>query len=347
MGLYFYNYISRHGGDSLFYWQLPSYFDSDLPTWISAYRYGDHFLQSLNSPWVWGGVGYMGGTFLYNFLSMLGIGLIYEKVYDSFGGSEVPGWLLALCALLVCLSPGLHFWTGGVSKESLLVLALALVFRYFEAVDAKSLLLVFLGFFLALHTRLVVGIILAIPCFLPVFSCTSVSRRLRLIVSGIAGLMLLQGFIFLRFALFGEDDVSIGAIREVSEQQLEFLGGFGAASQIDFSGMGFFGRLSTILFRPFPWETADIHSLVYSLENTFLVFVLVAGGIVLVLLESRPPRTALAFFAISLAMVIIYTFTLNNYGIVYRMKSIFSPFLSLPFIWAICREIADRGKFSA
>ena len=346
MGIYFFDYITRNGGDSISYWQLPGYSEQGFAGWIAYYEYGSSFVQTVNAPFVWAGVGYLGGTALYNLLSFVGIGLIYEKTNKLMSQNRGGSSLHLLFSLLVCLSPGLHFWTGGISKESLLIVALGLVYWYSDRTDPKSLLLAFLGFFLALQSRVVVGLVLAIPFLILVLANRETSRRLRLAICGLTGLMLMQGLVFLQRALFGEDEINLQTIGEVSEQQLGFLEGFGANSQINVTGMGFFERLSAILLRPFPWEAVDSHSLVYSLENAFLILVIFLGGYYLLKDKRMIPLLLLAFFATSLMMIVIYAFTLNNYGIVYRMKSIFLPFLSLPFIWATCIGIGDSRKFS-
>ncbi|WP_026970198.1 hypothetical protein [Algoriphagus terrigena] len=346
MGIYFFDYITQNGGDSVSYWQLPGYSEQGFAGWIAYYEYGSSFVQTVNAPFVWAGVGYLGGTALYNFLSFVGIGLIYEKTGTLFPQNKRGSSLALLFSLLVCLSPGLHFWSGGISKESLLIVALGLVYRYSDRADAKSLLLAFLGFFLALQSRVVVGLVLAIPFLVLVLANRNTSRMLRFAICGVTGLMLMHGLVFLQRALFGEDEISVQSITEVSEQQLGFLEGFGANSQINLSGMGFFERLSAILLRPFPWEAVDSHTLVYSLENAFLILVVFLGGYYLLKSKRMIPLPLLTFFVVSLMMIVIYTFTLNNYGIVYRMKSIFLPFLSLPFIWATCIGIADSRKFS-
>jgi hypothetical protein len=334
MGLYFFDHLMLQGGDSLFYWGLPWYFDREYSDWWTYYGYGNYFMQTFNSPLVWIGVGFLGGTFLYNFLSFLGIGLIYEKAYALFRSREVERIFPILLSFAVCCSPGLHFWTGGVSKEAFLILAFGLIFYCSDRSGWRYLLLGFLGFFLALQVRLITGLLLAVPFIWEVISSKKNSKTSKVIVTSVTALLCFRGFKFMQL-LVATDELTLNSIDRISTNQLGQLEQLQAKSQIPLGEMSWAERVVAILFRPFPWEVWDFNSLVFTVENTWLLILMVLG--VFLIIRDRPsiPRQLLGLFGLGVGMILIYAFTLNNFGIIYRMKSIFSPFLLLPFIWVI------------
>lgn len=346
MGLYFYSHVLEHGGDALFYWSLPTYFDQDLSTWMSSYMYGTSFIQIINAPMVWAGISFLGGTFIYNLLSFLGIGLIFERAWELVRQGSETSILPLLCALLICMSPGLHLWTGGVSKESLLILSLGLIFYYSGSARFRLLLLSFLGFYLALQVRLITGLVLTVPFVLFVLANHKVSWLSRLFILVPTTFLSIRGLFFMRL-LAQVEEISLGTLQRVSEYQLSFLDGFGAGSRIPMKDMSIPSRLASVLFRPFPWEAVNLNSLLYSLENLVLLVLMVCGGCFMIRMKMAPPHLVLIFFAVAVVMVLIFAFTLNNYGIIYRMKSIFLPFLAMPFAWVLCRKLAYTTKLIA
>jgi hypothetical protein len=344
MGLYFFDHVKTYGGDSLFYWELPWYFDREYSEWWRNYGYGNYFIQSFNAPLVWSGVGYLGGTFLYNFLSFLGIGLIYEKAIALFTSSGEETIFPLLLSFAVCCSPGLHFWTGGISKEALLILALGLVFFSSERGGWRFLLLGFLGFFLALQVRLITGLLLAAPYVWGLLVTRKIPRVAQVMVTLVTALLCFRGVKFMQ-VLVDTDELSMHSIDRISTYQLQQLGQLQAKSQIPFDEMSLPERVLAVLFRPFPWEVWDLNSFVFTLENASLLILMLIGLFFIFKERLRLPRQVLGLFGLGIGMVLIYAFTLNNFGIIYRMKSIFLPFLLLPFIWVIYEKWIVREKF--
>ena len=343
MGLYFFDYLVTHGGDSVAYWQPIRQFAVD--DWMMGYGYGSYVMRTLNTPLIGAGIGYMGGTIVYNLLSFVGIGLIFEEMADILKQKGVQNALRLVLPFAVCMAPGLHFWTGGVSKESLLILALGLVFRYAGRAGTGSVLLGFMGFVLALQVRLIAGLALFPLLLLGLASHWRAAGGIRVVFSVIAGLLFVQGVRFMGI-LTQVEELSLESVHRVSRDQLEFLVDLSAKSQIPLAGMSFPERMLAILFRPFPWEAWDAASMVFALENLGLLLLLLSGIFLILRYRMRIPLRLLGFFGMAMGMVLIYTFTLNNFGIIYRMKSIFLPFLSLPFIWALYRSLVDRGSLS-
>ncbi len=338
MGLYFFDYLLTNGGDSLAYWQPLNH--AGFGEWMTGYGYGSYVMQAMNSPLIGVGVGYLGGTFLYNLLSFIGIGLIFEETLELLKRHQVQNSLHLILAFAVCIWPGLHFWTGGVSKESLLILAIGLVFRYAGRAGMGPVFLGFLGFFFALQVRLIAGLALFPLLLIPLGLSKKIAIGVRVTMSLIAAVLFVQGVRFMG-VLTQVNEVSLESIQRVSSDQLEFLSDLGAKSHVPVIEMGFSERMLAVLFRPFPWEVWDIYSLVFALENMVLLMLTGLGIFFIIKHRMRIPLRMLGFFGMAIGMVLIYAFTLNNFGIIYRMKSIFLPFLSLPFIWALYRRFVN------
>lgn len=87
-------------------------------------------------------------------------------------------------------------------------------------------------------------------------------------------------------------------------------------------------KLITVVFRPFIWELKDFWSLAAGLENTFLVVIFCIAVYGLFYLKGRINIPLYLWIALIYGMLlsVLYSITLNNLGIIMRMKSIYLPF---------------------
>ena len=132
------------------------------------------------------------------------------------------------------------------------------------------------------------------------------------------------------------EDISWQKLRNLSDIQLDFLTGLNAHTEIPMEGMNSLERLFAVTFRPLIWESWDFLSLIFALENSWLLLILILGIGFSWRKAVQMPLSIKYYTITAFAMFLIFTFTLNNMGLFYRMKSIWLPFVHFTFLWLIC-----------
>jgi hypothetical protein len=131
------------------------------------------------------------------------------------------------------------------------------------------------------------------------------------------------------------EEYSLSALREFSAGQLAFLRGFGAGSELPMEDYTWPQKLWAVFFRPFWMDIKDFWDVAAVLENSIslLLWVVLLVGFLYSwknkLLLGFPP----VFYAgliLAVLMMLVFALTLNNLGIMMRMKSTYTLFCYLP-----------------
>lgn len=334
-GFYFNHFIDEFGGDSIGYWQQTADTSRVGDTWMAYFGMGNFFMQWLNYlPYQILGISFMTGTLVYNLISFLGISLIFEKSLSLFrSSSSLDSSLLYL--VIPLFLPGLHFWTAGVSKEAILILCFGLVFYFIDVEKKQSLFYLALAVGIAFLVRPIAGLILALPVLYSLITHVANKTWQRVGVVFLAGTVCVFGGLHLK-KITHISGWSWDALQKFSNSQFEFLDGFQAGSWVDMQSMSYLKRYWTILFEPLPWAAWDFHSLVFSFENLVLLLGLAMGLFLMIKFRLSIPVSLVQMLFSVIIMYMVFTFTLNNFGIIYRMKSIGLPFLYIYSAWLIC-----------
>jgi hypothetical protein len=334
----FADYIIRNGGDSIRYWEITADASQYASTWMGYFGVNTFFIQWLNYiPYKVFGLSYLSGTMIYATLSYAGLVLFFEGIRDLIS-TQKESLAYPQFLYLPLFLPGLHFWTSGVSKESLLFLGLTLMFYSFSK-KKQVLVPALLGWALCLLVRPFVGFV-----FLPILIYFLLSYlrkrsfvfRFRVIVL-MALLLFKAGQHFLAYMHL--EEISWDRIRNLSDAQFGFLTDFDANTEILMRELNFLERWIAVSFRPFIWESWDFNSLIFALENAWLFLIMVLGISLGWKKSFQIPLSVKYYAIIASGMFLVFTFTLNNMGLFYRMKSIWLPFLHITFLWLICASI--------
>ncbi|MCE7055574.1 hypothetical protein LZF95_12875 [Algoriphagus sp. AGSA1] len=370
------SYILHNGGDSLRFWQLTADTSQHAQNWMGYFGINTFFIQWLNYiPSKLLGFSYWSGTFVYSTFSFMGVVLLFLSfrflILERIGMLAFPKLLY-----LPLFLPGLHFWTAGVSKENLLFLGLSMLF-YSLTMPGTTMILGLIGWIICLFVRPVVGIFfipVLVWLLLPVLK-KSLSKSVILIV--ILVILFFQAInqflLYLHLESFSQD-----SFKAFSTNQLYYLNSFNASTAIPMVEMNSMERLFAVIFRPLLWESWDFYSVIIAIENTWLMLITLLalflysyrvyrvliiyfskfsparrrggmGGTRLqiipwyVVLRNTPfpiPFSAKYYSIIAVGMFLLFTFTLNNFGLFYRMKSIWMPFLQFSILWLICSSTA-------
>jgi hypothetical protein len=333
-------YIQQNGGDARGYWEFSVETVQDPGRWMSHWGTRSYFIQWLNFiPARVLGLPFWLGNVLYAMASFWAIRELWRMVWGYFPRVHETWfyWLLWLIFLL----PNLHFWSSGIGKESLSLVGLVMFMKGSLDLRNKWYWLL-LGITLSYMVRpLQGGILLAFA--LPVLWLEKgFPTRLKWAVS--AGLVVL-GLMILRFLLYIThiEILNMEGIARFSEGQMAFLDGFGAGSAVPMSEYSWGMKIWTLFFRPFIGEASGFWQWVSALEN--LVALLMGIGFMLGIRRFRfrqVPGFIWIGIAFGLILTIVYALTLNNLGIIMRMKSVYMVFFYL-LAFSPLHDMADGG----
>jgi hypothetical protein len=338
----FTRYLLEYGGDAIRYWALAADLSQNPIDWMDYWGHGTHFLQWLHYwPSKVLGLEFWFGNVLYACISWLGIREVFAlmRPYIATSGNGV----LAASGWLIFFLPNLHFWSAGVGKEAWLVVGMALVLKGFSRLKT-GWLPIFAGLLLAFWVRPAFGIVLGAVSLVFVLTGSELGVKTKALV-GLLGLMVGSLGIWKLSVMMHLEEISIAAIFRFSESQFDFLAGFRANSQIPMAEFNWLQRLWALLFRPSLWEASGFWKYAAAMENTLGLALAISGFLSLFIvpkprLNRSLPRFLIVGAVVCLGMCLVYGLTLNNLGIIMRMKSTYMVFCYF-FCWGL---IALRVK---
>ena len=325
--LVFYRYLLVHGGDSWRYWNIPPISEGSSDLWLNLFGTGTYFMYWINYPFSQtAGLGYLSGTFLYASISYFGFLLAFDLLNSSFTKSSKK--YFPHIALFILFLPNVHFWTAGVGKESLLWLGLMLVLVGVYQFPNRIIFIV-IGLLLTLMVRPIQGLVLSVSVLMVLpFHKTLIPYRKKLIPISIFLIFSIFAYRFILGSLiYGFNLKWIG---DILDWQTQYLASFGGASSINMSDYSWFEKFNTIIFRPFIWESKGFWTFAAGVENTFTLafFILGLWSLYQLKFQFKIPLYLWTVLIYGILLSFLFSITLNNLGIIMRMKSIYLPFFS-------------------
>lgn len=326
--LVFYRYLLFHGGDSWNYWHILSANEAGINSWSDLLGTGTSFMYWVNYPFSQiAGLGYLSGTVLYASVSFLGFLLAFDLILLSFSTfREKYAVVPAICILFL---PNVHFWTAGVGKEALLWPGLLLVLVGVNQFPGRMILL-FMGLLLTLMVRPLQGLVLVIAVLAVIpFHQFLYPYRKKVIPLSILFIISIFAYRFVQGSLiYG---FNLNWIGDLLDWQNQYLASFGATSFINMREYNWLEKVAALFFRPYLWEVRDFWTFAAAVENAFTLgfFILASGCFFLLPKPFKLPVYLWVALGYGLLLALLFALTLNNLGIIMRMKSIYLPFFSL------------------
>lgn len=337
----FYTYIQKHGGDSAAYWTLTADVSQEADSWMGHWGYRTFFIQWLNYiPSEVLGLGFLTGNLLYANLSFFGFRELLVMLSKQVPFNEQTWWGRSWVILLFL--PGLHFWTSGVGKEGLLWLGTIWTLRGIVNFPSKGYM-IFIGAILSFLVRPINGaILLSIVCLF-ILVQQQIAFRMKLAVLTIL-LVMLGLFVIKIHQYTGIDKFTWAAVVEFSDSQLLFLTGYNAGSELPMKEYAWSERIFTVMLRPLWFETRNLWVWAAATENIFSLFIMVGGLIGYLTSRKWCLSPVLSFgLAYAIGLMGVYALTLNNLGIMVRMKSICMIFILLA-LWPGVYWLFKKGE---
>ena len=316
-------YVMNYGGDSIGYYLRASEGVINIEFGTFAVDFLTYFVVLLT------GVSFLGLFLFFNIFGFIGL-LAYDASLQVATKNNVS-FVKKMAAVAIFL-PSVSFWSSGVGKDSLSFMAIGLALWAALEIRHRMKLMAFAILIMLIVRPHMAGIMVMALAAAMVISYKG-SFKTRMLV-GCMALAASAVLVPLGLSYAGLGD--FGSLMDVEEyinqrQGYNMDGGGG----IDISSMNLPEKLFTYLFRPFVFEAKNMSFLAASIDNAFLLILLVFS--IIGILRKRSPqliglRIFMWFYA--LAAWFILASTTANLGIAVRQKWMFVPvliFLLLPF----------------
>jgi hypothetical protein len=314
-------YLQENGGDAIAYWNVHYLTSKSFEEWKAVWGTSTFFIELLNYiPSQILKLNFITGNFIYSALTFVGLRtlfLIFRKHFEPVNSSMK--WILFS---IVFFLPNLHFWTSGVTKEALLFFSISQWLLFLNE-PVKNLKNFYLAIGISLMTRPVVGVLFILFSAVVILinrKEVNVSAFLPAVFLGIL-------FSYLVFQLSHIDQIGWEGVAQYQNQQFEFLNEFKADSFVAMETYPIYQQIFTLLFEPFfvlgkgPWY------FMASLENLLSFSICVYGLISFFIKPTLPPRIIIIIVLFLLVINGIHLLSVNNLGIMLRLKSPFMIFI--------------------
>lgn len=311
-------------------------------------RFGTRFIEILTGMlFTVTGATRLGAFLVFSFAGFWGLYLCYRAFCLA-----LPEGNRRRYGAMVLLFPSLLFWPSSLGKEAWMMLALGL-----SAYGAARLFRQMRGAYVWLALGLGAATLVRPHIALALAVAVTGAYVLRARRAG-AGRSLPLARVAGTIALFG---LCVVALRTVETRFADQVGGEGVQGLLEYAstqtakGGSEFEAVGTpspldipaaavaVLFRPFPWESANVLAFLASLEGTFLLVMLFRNRRALVsALRARSPYVV---FAALYALLFVIAFSsIGNFGILARQRVQVLPFLLVLLSATAVERAAPRGR---
>lgn len=300
-------------------------------SWMSSFGLGREFMSFLVYPFAQLGISIISLFVFFAAISFKGF-LIFFDLLKLNNLERRNYWLL-----LFYLLPSIHFWTGSLGKEAVLIYLMAIILSKVKIVkiDFKLFLVSLLMFCVRPHLFLViilaVGLLFAFGKELPVKTKFKIGFSILLLIALLVPVFFVY---FLKIDLFNFS--SFVAYFDSFLDTTKLLG----ESKIDLIETNVFTRILYLVFMPLPFLYTLKNNMQYivAIENVF--FLILFFSSIVGILKSKTKwnnfSNDIKFSLISILMIIIlFGSYLYNLGLGNRMRAMFLPYLIYFFISVI------------
>ncbi|WP_418263895.1 hypothetical protein [Flavobacterium faecale] len=296
--------------------------------WMYLFNLGSDFISFLVYPFVKLNVSFEVLFFLFATVSFKGFLILFDLLkLDTIKARD--SWVL-ICFLM----PSLHYWTGLLGKEALLMYLMSLLLVKVKQSSFDFYLLVIYGFIFLIRPHLCFVLGLAFLFFILIDDEISRIKKLRAFLYSFGSMLVLLPLALMFFLNVEEFDVK--SINDYINRFLYYTQTNGQ-SRIDLIDTNVFERILYLLFMPLPYfyPIKNKFQLAASFENVlflsgffYLVFYSIKNRIQFYKIKSEVKYALMA----GLLMVVLFGSYLYNLGLGNRMRAVFLPYIFYFFV---------------
>jgi hypothetical protein len=284
------------------------------------------------------GLGFLPTMMFFSMFGLMALQLFYAAFLKVGGDILDIRWHIAFLSLVV---PSIGFWGSGISKESLVLLGLA-IFCWALLKERRSLVLYSVGIAVVTLIRPHIGVIMLCSLAVAMMMGRGVKPGERFTVLGIGAIMIaIVAPLAIEYVGLG----NISSLDDVSYRVETWARGYEETeTYLNITDMPLPLQIVTYLFRPFPWEAGILTQYIAALQNVILLSILALltrrlfgrnSG-----LRTLPQMTFLIYAAVAL---LVLASTTANLGIAARQKWM----VVLPLLLALTHGLAQSKRREA
>lgn len=302
--------------------------------WFSIFGFGHQFISFIIYPLVKLNVSIEILFLLFSTISFKGFLVYFELI--NINGLNKNNRILLLSFLL----PTLHFWTGFLGKEALLLFLMAKILKKlkYRLFDLGGVFLLLLIFLIRPHVFFVLMIALLVLLLLDRGTSSGLKKKLILIVIG--SFLILLPIAVLYFLKI--ENFNLITLKSYITGFLNYTENKGSTS-ISLIETNLISRVFYLIFMPLPflYTIKNELQLIASVENVFflVIFLYTIFCILRSRLKSKSLRLEEKFALIAgILLIILFASYLYNLGLGNRMRIMFLPYLFYFFISSMNRK---------
>lgn len=334
-------YVTYFGGDAVGYWKHPGRFMREGETWLQLHQTGTPFVYFLTYPFSQVlGVSFWAGSVLFSLFGFCGFVFIYLSIikFSKFNPMIFGYRLLPLILFL----PNIHFWSGGIGKDSVIFFGLTL-FIFSLTNPLRNVLGIVISFYLAYFIRPHIALLMLVGfAFSLLISTKGVSFFWRVIFLGTS----IYVFFLISPAVFefiGLEE-NLETLEDISDVRSRNLSRANVGSGINIREYTTSMKILTFFFRPLFLDANNIFGFIVSIENLF--YVIVALAILrfrnLIEILRMPLHLKTALFVLG-STAFFMSNSLSNLGIIIRQKNMVMFMFLMIAVYLISKTEAEKA----
>jgi hypothetical protein len=346
LGLLFGLYVTIFGGDSIGYWRSPARFMASGESWFVLHKTGTPFVYFLTYPFSQVlGLSFWAGTILFSIIGFLGFICIFILIV-KYIGKDQKIFEVKLFPIVLFL-PNMHFWSGGIGKDTIMFFALSL-FIFALTNPVRNILLIILSFYLAYFVRPHIALLMLVGLGGSMLISTkgiSFALRIFFLVVAIYSFVVISPAVFEFIKIDAEE---INEFSDISMMRAKNLSRSQTGSAIDISNYSIGMKIFTFLFRPLFFDLPTFFGFLISVENLF--YLVLASALIKFRNLGRllqMPAFLKASFIVLAATAFFMSSSLGNLGIIIRQKNMVMFMFLLVILYLMQLDRIDSTKESA
>lgn len=270
------------------------------------------------------GLSYLGAFLVFNIIGAFGVLAILAAIRETTRDKTRK---IRIIATLICFAPGINFWTAAIGKDAISMLGTGLI--CWAAIDIrKRWLFIPIGAlcYLLVRPHVVPVIIIAFLFSLLISGSMNIVKKIA-----IAAVLAVPAVFAVQFAMsvIGLNDLSqLEGFDDLIEyrQSVNMQGG----SSVDISNMILPVQMFYYAFMPFFIGAGELLGLAASIENAFLMMIVVMSLPWIIRSHSTlQPQLKWFYLIFALLLWIVFAMTTANTGLALRQKWMLMPMLLL------------------
>lgn len=282
---------------------------------------GSQFMSVIVYPFAKMGITYFTVSLLFASISFY-IFLNYFEYFFTFQKTRAS---FQISLIFLFLTPSLHYWTAGLSKEALIVFFMGIIF--FQVIKNKFFsvnLIIAMIFILLIRPYVFVILIFSFGIHILISKDVSLKLKRGIILFTVLSLIVLVPILKQFLSI---DTLSINGFTQRYESIILYSKVNGMSS-IDLSKSNYFDRIFLVLLRPFFYDAKSLFQYIVSIENLLFLSVMIKFGYDFLKGKvSMFLKKDVLILSSSVILILFYSIYMYNLGLASRMRCMFIPYI--------------------